>query len=51
MAWSRNVALEALGHDHAELKKQEAVTVLMTDDVSEGAPDVAGGGANGARRP
>lgn len=43
--------MEALGHDHEEIKKQEAVTVLMTDDVSEGAPEAAGGGATGARRP
>ena len=43
--------MEALGEDHEEIKKQEAVTVLMTDDVSEGAPDAADSGAYGVRRP
>ena len=41
MAWSMNVAVEALGEDHEEINKQQAVTVLMTD-ISEGAPDVTG---------
>ena len=43
--------MEALGGDHEEIKKQEAVTVLMTDEVSEGAPDATHSGADGARRP
>jgi|EP01043_Picozoa_sp_COSAG02_P075498 hypothetical protein len=40
MAWSMNVAVEALGDDHEEIQKQQTVTVLMTD-ASEGAPGVA----------
>ena len=45
MAWSKNVAIEALGADHAEIRKQEAVTVLMPH-ASEGEPVVADHVAN-----
>lgn len=30
MGWSKNVAIAALGNDHDEIKKQQAVTVLMS---------------------
>jgi hypothetical protein len=41
MGWSMNVAVEALGTDHEEIQKQQAVTVLMTD-ATEGTPDAVG---------
>ena len=50
MAWSKNVGVEALGRDHEEIQKQQAVTVLMTD-ASEGAPDGADDDADATSRP
>jgi hypothetical protein len=46
MAWSKNVAVEALGADHAQIQQQQAVTVLMADDASEGEPRAADHAAN-----
>jgi hypothetical protein len=37
MAWSKNVAMVALGTDHEEIKKGQPVTVLMTG-IDEAAP-------------
>lgn len=50
MAWSKNVAVEALGNEHEEIQKQQAVTVLMTN-ASEGTPDGPDDTADTTSRP